>query len=472
MANLALSNIIVVQVSATPSGLGEFNTGNLAIFTHEVPGESFGADPYKIYLTSTEVAEDFGTDAITTKEANAVFAQSPNILSANGYLAVVPLNPSSVKLTFSAAPDAGKLTIHYGTDTTHVSGDIDYDADAAAVQTALRAIPALAKATVAGSFTDGFTVTTPGDLTPSLAESSNTLTADSAAVTLTTAVSPVETISDAIVRTKALFQYVGVLTTHILSQTELLAAAATIQPEYKIGYFPGTDPADIEVGGKLDLLRSGSFSRTRGLYYGLSEEGALLFAAAYASRGQCVNFSGSNTTLTMNLKDLATVPVDTTITQTLKNKAEAAGADIYCSIEGLSKVLSFGANKYFDQVHNLIWFCRKLEIDAFNYLAMTSNKVPQTEAGADGLDNVCRKVCAQAVINAYAAPGEWTIPDTFGDPTTFKQNIKEVGYYVYHTPLANQSAAERSSRKLPLCQIALKESGAVHGASILIYVNA
>ena len=155
-----------------------------------------------------------------------------------------------------------------------------------------------------------------------------------------------------------------------------------------------------------------------------------------------------------------------------KGKAEAAGADIYASIEGLSKVLSFGANKYFDQVFNLIWFCKKLEIDCFNYLAMSSTKVPQTEMGADGFDNVCRKVCAQAVLNAYAAPGEWTISDTFGDPATFKQNITEQGYYVWHSPVANQSAAERAGRKLPLCQVALKEAGAVHGASVLVYINA
>lgn len=383
MANLSISNVINIQVSATPSGLGEFNTGNLAIFTHETPGADFGSDPYKVYLTASEVAKDFGSNAITTKMANAVFAQSPNILSPGGSLKIFPL------------------------------------------------------------------LTEQGDNQDEL-----------------------ETIAAALARTSSITPYVGVLTTNILSQTELLAAAAVLQADYKVGFFPGIAAADIEVGGKLDLLRSGGFNRTRGLYYGLSSEGALIFAAAYASRGMSVNYSGSNTTLTMNLKDLATVPVDTTMTQTLKGKAEAAGADIYASIEGLSKVLSFGANKYFDQVFNLIWFCKKLEVDCFNYLAMSSTKVPQTEMGADGFDNVCRKVCAQAVLNAYAAPGEWTISDTFGDPATFKQNITEQGYYVWHSPVANQSAAERAGRKLPLCQVALKEAGAVHGASVLVYINA
>lgn len=472
MANLSISNVINIQVSATPSGLGEFNTGNLAIFTHEVPGEEFGSDAYKTYLTASEVAQDFGSDAITTKMANAVFAQSPNILSPGGSLKIFPLGAASSKITFSNEPDAGTATLYYGDDADHVSGTINYNSDATAVQTALRAIPALAKATVTGDFAEGFVITVPGDLNPALHIKTNTLNLNNDDTTLTFTVTGVETIAAALARTTALTPYVGILTTHIIDQTELLAAAAAIQADYKVGFFPGTAAADIEVGGKLDLLRSGGFNRTRGLYYGLSSEGALIFAAAYASRGMSVNYSGSNTTLTMNLKDLATVPVDTTMTQTLKGKAEAAGADIYASIEGLSKVLSFGANKYFDQVFNLIWFCKKLEIDCFNYLAMSSTKVPQTEMGADGFDNVCRKVCAQAVLNAYAAPGEWTISDTFGDPATFKQNITEQGYYVWHSPVANQSAAERAGRKLPLCQVALKEAGAVHGASVLVYINA
>ena len=470
--NLDISNVVSVAEAATPAGLGPFNTGNIAYFTHEAYGESFGNDPYKIYLNASEVAADFGSDSITADMASANFSQAPNNLTAGGYLAVIPLIPAAVKITFSAVPDSGNFSFYYGTDTSKTSGDIAYNATASAVQTAARTIPALAKAVVTGDFENGFVISTPGDVSPSLTISASTLKQSTDDVTATFTSQGIESIGAAITRTKPLLQYVHTLTTRILSQDELInSAAPAIQPEYKMGYFPGTDVADIEVGGKLDLLRSGSFSKTRGLYYGLSERGALLYAAAYASRGASVNFSGSNTTITMNLKDLAGVPVDTTITQTIKNKAEAAGADIYCSIEGLSKVLSFGANQYYDQVFNKIWFLKKIQIDCFNYLAMTSSKIPQTEAGADGFDNVCRKVCAQAIINGFGAPGEWTIADTFGDPETFKRNINELGYYVYHTPLANQSAAERQSRKLPLCQVALKEAGAVHSASILVYVN-
>lgn len=472
MANLPIQgNVISVSLSATPMGLGEFNTANLAIFTHEAYGDDFGSDPYKIYLTASEVAADFGTDSITAKMANAVFAQSPNILTANGYLAVIPEQAASVKIAFSNIPTAGKATFYYGTDSAKVSGDVDYDATAADVQTALRTIPALAKATVTGDFEHGFVVINPGDISPSLTAASNTLTLDSDATTISFTVSNLETLADALTRTTPLVEYVGVTATRLLDQTELLAAAAILQADYKIGYFPTTNAADVETGSKIDLLRSGSFTHSRGLYYGLSEEGALTYAAAYASRGQCVNFSGSNTTLTMNLKQLFGVPVDTTVTQNIKQKCEAAGADIYCSLDGLSCVLSFGANQYFDQVHNFIWFGKAILTNCFNYLRQSSNKVPLNDIGRDALCDQVRKVCAQAIVNGYASPGTWTIPDTFGDPTDFHRNIETVGYFVWAASTTTMSAAQRRNRRLPLISCALKEASAVHGANILVYIN-
>lgn len=471
MANLSQNNVIVVSAAAAPKGVSAFNTGNIAIFTHEVPGEDFGTDPYKIYLSAGEVITDFGSGSATADMANSAFSQSPNLLTSGGYLAVIPQNPAGVKITFSNVPNAGAVALYYGTDTSKVSSSINYNATASDFQTALRTIPALAKCTVAGDWTDGFTVSTPGDLNPSLAISSNTLNLSDDDTTITFTAQAVETVGEAITRTADLIAYLGVTATRILDQAELLSTAAVIQAQYKIGYFPVRAVADVESGGKADLIRSGNFTKTRALYYGLSDRGALLFSAAYASRGQSVNFSGSDTTITMNLKDLATVPVDTTVTQTIFNKCKICGADLYGSLEGNGKVFSFGANSYYDQVLNLVWILTKLQEVAVNYLATTSTKVPQTENGVAGMLNVIRKVCQQAVVNGYVAPGEWTRSDTFGDPETFRQNIRQYGFYVFSNPISSQTAAERESRQLPICMTAIKESGAVHSGSILIYVN-
>jgi hypothetical protein len=130
------------------------------------------------------------------------------------------------------------------------------------------------------------------------------------------------------------------------------------------------------------------------------------------------------------------------------------------------------ANQYFDQVANLIWFVNTIQREVFNVLATTGTKVAQTENGLESIRNAIRAVCHQGVTNGYFAPGNWNSPDTFGNYDDFMRNIEEFGYYEYHQPIAEQSQSEREERKAPFWQIAAKESGAVHSANILIYIEA
>lgn len=285
-----------------------------------------------------------------------------------------------------------------------------------------------------------------------------------------------ETIDDAFLRLAAQIQFFGFMSTQIVSQVDMLAAAAAIQSSAspKMGFFVDNDPATVEPNGKLDKLRSGNLSRSRALFYvGSGDDAeALGFQAAYASRLFGVDFSGNRTTLNMHLKDLANVQPDSGMTQTLKGKAITAGADIYPSIQGVPKVFTSGANSFVDQVQNLSWFIAAVQVAAFNYLAQTSTKIPQTEEGMDGLKGAIREVCKQAVTNGYAAPGRWTSPDVFGNTEDLKENILQLGYYIYSAPISDQLQVDRAARKAPLVQIALKEAGAINDSSVTIYVNA
>ncbi len=93
MAQLAISNVVTISVSSTPTAASEYNTSNLALITGDVPDPVFD-DGYKIYKEPTEVGVDFGTDTDTYAMALAVFSQSPNILANGGYLVVIPLEGS------------------------------------------------------------------------------------------------------------------------------------------------------------------------------------------------------------------------------------------------------------------------------------------------------------------------------------------------------------------------------------------
>lgn len=282
-----------------------------------------------------------------------------------------------------------------------------------------------------------------------------------------------ETLDEAITRTADLVQYYGVMSTTVESQADMLAAAAVIQALNKVGFFVQRASASIDTGGSLDLLRSGGYYKSRGLYYGADTDlEALLMQASYAGRALSVNFSGSNTTITMHLKDLTGVQPDPSMTQTLLNKAQAAGADTYPSLQGVAKVFCSGENRFFDQVYNLGWFVGALEVAGFNFLAQSATKIPQTEGGMDGLKGAYRNVCEQAITNQYGAPGSWTSPTTFGNQQDLYANIEQRGYYIYSAPIATQSQADREDRKAPLIQIALKEAGAIHSSSVIVNVNA
>lgn len=282
-----------------------------------------------------------------------------------------------------------------------------------------------------------------------------------------------ETVQDAIIRTKDLVQYFGVMTDTILSGANMLLVGAVVQALNKVDFMVQKLAASVEPGGSLDLVRTGGLWKSRGLFYDTSTDlDAILYQAAYAGRALSTVFSGSNTTQNMHLKELATIQPDPNMTQTLLGKAKAAGADIYPSFAGLPKLYTSGKNKFFDQVYNLGWFVGALEIAGFNYLAQASTKVPQTEQGMDGLKGAYRKACQQAISNAYGAPGVWNSPTTFGDQADMLANIKQIGYYIFSSPIALQSQADREDRVAPLVQIALKEAGGTNSSTVIVNVNA
>ena len=160
------------------------------------------------------------------------------------------------------------------------------------------------------------------------------------------------------------------------------------------------------------------------------------------------------------------------MTQTILNEATACGADVYLSLQGDSCVFTSGANSFYDQVYNQLWFSGALQVAGFNFLAQTGTKVPQTESGMDGLKGAYRAVCQQAVVNGYSAPGSWTSPVTFGNGTQLIQNISQVGYYIYSSPVALQLQTARAARQAPLVQIALKQAGAIQSSAVVVYINA
>ncbi len=471
-----LSNIVNISVSAAQPGVGAYNTSNLAIFTTDPYQSSFGTLGYQIYTSPIQVGIDFGTSSQTYLMAVAIFSQQPNILTGGGYLVVIPYVYAVQSLALSGVPASGSFTLTWtGIGTTAA---IQWNATAAQIQTAIEALTGFSQVTVSGSLASQSLVINfvgvYGAIALPTVGGSGLLTSSSSSITITpSSTTAGETMSAAINRTSGLVQYFGLMSNLIIPSADALAAAAVIQTLNKIYFIVSVTSTDLSLGGVLYSLYSGALTQTRGLYYGnpTNVSQALLFMAAYASAGLSVNFNGSNTTISMNLKTLNSIQPDPTITQSQLTLAATCGADVYISFQGVSKVVSNGANSFFDEVYNLQWLVGALQVAGFNYLATVATKVPQTEAGMDGLKNAYRQVLEQAVSNAYVAPGSWQSATTFGNLTDFINNIAQKGYYIYSSPIASQTQAVRVSRAAPLVQIAVKEAGAIHSSTVIVYVN-
>lgn len=284
-----------------------------------------------------------------------------------------------------------------------------------------------------------------------------------------------ETLAEAITRLSAEIYFEGILTTRAVTDEEAQAASTLVQSmKNRVYALPQSNTSAIS--GIFANVKNNTYTKCLLYTYGedLADKqlNARLFAAAYLSRGLAVNYNGSNSTITMNLKDLAGIQADTNISETILAQCENVGCDCYPSIEGLAKVVSFAqGGLYFDQVVNQIWLVNTIQRDVFNVLATTGTKIAQTNPALEIITKAIRTVCNQAVVNGMAAPGVWK-GETFGNYEDFHRNIVEFGYYIYHQPVEEQSQTDRTARKAPAYSIAVKEAGAVHSANILIYIEA
>ena len=483
MAQLPLSNVIVISVSQGSPGVGQFNTSNLGLFTDDAPNlATFGTLGYAQYLTPTQVGIDFGTASKTYAMASAVFAQQPNILTGGGQLVIILLQTAIQTLAFSAAPASGAFVINYNGNP---SASIAYNDTATVIQGKLQAVTGMSQVVVGGSIaSQSLTIQFYGVYGAAVLVTitSNTL---NGSITITPSTTTIgETLAASITRTSSLVQYFGIIvnescgTGQVISAANVSAAAAVVQALTKMLIIVTNSSTDLTATtGMVAVNTAATNTQTRILYYGdttalgVGVANALNMSAAYAGLGLSVNFNGSNTTSNLHLKPLSTISPDPSMTQTILNLAVAAGADTYISLQGVSAIFCSGANSFWDQVYNQLWFSSALQVAGFNYLAQSNTKIPQTEAGMDGLKGAYRAVCQQAVTNQYLAPGSWNSSTVFGNPANLIANIAQVGYYIYSSPIATQLQTARAARQAPLIQIAAKQAGAIDSSTCVIVIN-
>ena len=487
-----ISNIINVSITTTPQGLGVTNVNNIAIFTNEAPSNS---DVYRQYISAAAVAADYGTSSVTAAMANNIFAQSPNIRTGGGQLAIIPLQASvsavagktttaslTANLTAILAVTSGDLKVTINSVITNLTKlNFTGATTLANVATIINQSLADAVVTAVGStlvFTSkkvgtASTVTiaaVSGGTGTDLAGAGYFISSTSTPAAGTN--SSGETILAAITRTSGAVPYTGVITNIELEDTAISTIAAGIQAQdfLFLHHFASTQ----DVAGIALTVKTATQTKTRCLLYTVGLAEANLMKAAYVGRAFSVNVSGSFTASTMHLKTLANVVPDSGagIGQTLYNNAMTDGIDSYLSVSGSPSVISTGGNDFFDNQYMNLALKFALEVNGFNYLKQTNTKVPQTEQGMNGLKSAYAVVCNQFVKNGFiAATNAWNSSETFGDPEIFRQNILDAGFYIYSSPIVEQLSTDRELRKAPLVQIAIKRAGAIHSSDVLVVIN-
>ena len=281
-----------------------------------------------------------------------------------------------------------------------------------------------------------------------------------------------ERLVDAIIRARQMIYFHCILPCIDLEEEEIMEASDYVQTDVMMLAIAQSDETCCNAGSLFERIKNKSNHKTRCFaYFSGNNQEARNMASAYMGRGLCVNFEGSGTTLTMQLKALATIEPDPNITETLLQKAVNVGADVYCSIYGVTAVLSHGANDFFDNVYNDNWLLVALQVAGFNALRYANTKIPQTNEGIDALVTAYKAVLEQGVNNGAFHQGTWNLSYPFGDPEIFALNIESFGYYIYPEPLSTQSQESRDARQAPFISMAIKRAGAVHTSAVMVYIN-
>lgn len=494
MSQIPVSYTTSVNMSAAPRGLSNRVVANVGLFSNE---EASFSDEYRAYLSPGAVAEDFGSDSVTYAMANALFSQSPNLTSGRGTLYVIPYVATNGTSGYAKTADLSdnidnfksisngqlKLVID---GVAHTFSKLNFQGistlqDIANVilsklpdcfieveeetieEVTTQKLKLTSKRFGYASAVEIVAIENPSGV--DLSSSSYLIKDELVTVAGSNAVDQ-ESLSEAFARVAEKVYFGQILDTCFRDNASVIQNATNLASSER-NYFEVTSSLEnIDVLG-IALLQGG-FKRAKLVAYGQKPIKAKAAIAGALSRALATNYAGSDTCLTMNLKELATISPDDCLNLTYVNKAKAAGVDVYANQGGLSVYFSNkGAGGYVDDMTGSQAFANDLQVAAYNYIRQVGTKVAQTEVGMTGVKNALAKVCRQYVINGFLGKGlVWNGAEKFGNVEDFDRNIFEQAFYIYSLPVAQQSQADREDRIAPLIQLAGKSAGAIHFLTI------
>lgn len=247
-----------------------------------------------------------------------------------------------------------------------------------------------------------------------------------------------------------------------------VAAAIQAATVSRIFAYSTSDTAVMDSATTADIaatFKAAGYGRTFIQYSSKSRYAALsAFGRAFT-----VDFTGSNTTITLKFKQESGVTYET-LTAPQADALEAKNCNVYVYYNNDTAILEQGVmcnGDFFDERHGLDWLQNAVQTADYNTMYTSTTKIPQTDKGTTKRIANIELVLQQAVTNGLFAPGKWTGGD-IGELTTGDTLTK--GYYIYAQNVDDQTQADREARKGVPIQVAAKLAGAVHYGTVAITV--
>ncbi|HBP8942267.1 DUF3383 family protein [Escherichia coli] len=255
-----------------------------------------------------------------------------------------------------------------------------------------------------------------------------------------------------------------------LVEADVISVAAAIEAS-SLSRILAVTTADVNVlvagntGNIGYKLKAAGYARTFWQYSSSSKYAAIsAFGRAFT-----VNFTGSNTTITLKFKTEPGITYET-LTTAQAAAIDAINGNVYAYYANDTAIIQQGVmanGDFFDERHGLDWLQNYVQTNLYNLLYTSATKIPQTDAGVTRLMTNVEASLDQAVNNGLIAPGVWN-----GGPIGQIESGDTLtkGYYVYADAVANQAQSDREARKSPVIQAAIKLAGAIHYGDVQINV--
>ncbi len=511
MSEIPISTVVSVSISTTPTAPSRESFGTTLLVTQEAGISTLQG--IKFYSSITEVSADWAASTEVSKAATTYFGRTPRpatlavgtrYLTAQAGTLRSSANAEDAFAVWAAVTD-GEFTISIDSDPQEITavdftGDLNMDDVAATIQADLQAIGTggYTAATCTWDSVDTvFNIVsgTTGDsslvsfLSPIATPSGTDISGEGEAGdadaffqgrqgqgTKTAGIDAEANVADALTRFEEAgdFYFFG-FTKETRDDTDTQNAAAWCEARVK-EFFTTSNNEDslnsaisTDVGSVLNAL---GYERTWVQYSGNPSEYPEFSAMA---RAAIVDFNSTDSTITMNLKQLPGISTES-ITGGQLATLEAKGINVYVTIGGVrtrngqvvtgtsedNQVQAIiggwmvkGVGTWQDRVHGVDWLTNAIETNVFGRLFSTVTKVPLTDAGGQILAQEVTKALDEAVRNGLGAPG-----------TDSNGNFLATGYSIDVQKVADIPAALKSQRQGPTINFVLIGAGAIHGIII------